>query len=366
MRHGQRAALNLQRKRDLVKNRVRLEDIAVKAGLSKMAVSLALRDDPSIRPETSKRVKKIADSLGYLPNLIAKGLVNGRSYTLAAIIGGSLHDDYHNQFLKGAIDYSMKRGYALSIALTDIDAAIEANMIQRMRQMMVDGILAFHSNCSRNYQRLQELGVPFVFYTKYFPDLESDYVVCDDLKGGYMMTKHLLSLGHTRIAFVHDGITANRTEVANRLQGYKKALLEAVIEPTDDLILPFCYTYKNPRAFHRNAELVERLRTNTTAFFVCNDFVTSAFYIFLKSMGYKIPEDVSVGGYEGVYLGHVLDPPLTTVVSPIVEMGQEAAKTLIDKIEGNIPSDQKTQLSLEPVLSIRGSTSRRQPNNVDR
>lgn len=344
-----------------MKHRIKLEDIAMKAGVSKMSVSLALRDDPSIGKDTIKRIQEIASSLGYVPNRIAKGLVSGKTYTIAAIVGGEMHDDYHNQFLKGAIDFAIGKGYTLTIGLTEGDKKLEADLIYKFRQMMIDGYLVFHCNDRANYQLMKDFGIPFVQYTKYFNDLDSDYVVCDDVKGGYLMTRHFINLGHKRVAFVYDIGLENNSEVLNRIKGYKDALEESGLAFDSELILPYYFSFNSSDPLNENTKLLKSLQSKDapTAIFVCNDVVTSAFYITVKRMGYKIPEDLSIGGYEGVYLGTVLDPPLTTISTPIREMGRTACELLINKIEGKVPVGVTSKINLEPILTIRNSTLRR-------
>lgn len=344
-----------------MKKRIRLEDIAIRAGVSKMAVSLALRGDPSIGKDTIMMIQEISNELGYVPNRIAKSLISGKTNTIAVIVGGAFHDDYHNQFLRGAIDYAITRGYTITIGLTETDKNLEKVLINKFREMMVDGFLAFHSGDSSNYQHLKHLGIPFVLYTKYFEDLDCDYVVCDDVKGGYLMTRHFINLGHKRIAFVYDTSIEKSSEVINRIKGYRNALEENGIEFDSELVIPFCYNFHYAGFIEENSELLRALQSKDapTAIFVCNDIVASAFFLQLKSIGYKIPEDISVGGYEGVYLGSIMDPPLTTVSSPIREMGKTACEILINKIEGKYTSEETSKINLEPVLTIRSSTLRR-------
>src|SRR5690606_15520687 len=193
-------------RRHVMRKRVKLEDIAKVVGISKMAVSLALRDHPSISEKTTKNVKKVAEKLGYVPNRLAQSLVKVKSNTLAMLMSGTLHDDYQNQILRGAIPYAMSRGYTIFVGPM-AQPQLESMYIEKYKNMMVDGFLGFHSITdnrinSENYQKLKDEGIPFVLYTKYFPDMETDYVVCNDFLGGYMMTKHLIELGHKEIGFV--------------------------------------------------------------------------------------------------------------------------------------------------------------------
>ncbi len=347
-----------------MKKRVRLDDIAKIVGISKMAVSLAMREDDSISKDTILRVKKVANQLGYIPNRFAQGLVNGRSKTIALLMGGSLHDDYQNQIIRGAIPYAVEKGYTLSIAPAECDPALESSYIQKYQNMMIDGFLSFHCLTSKPYKQLKKQGTPFVLYTKYFKDLDCDYVVCNDYKGGYEMTEHLIKLGHERIAFVYDEGLKDSTEVINRSKGFLGAIEEHGIPSDQAMLIPFDFDFMEEQfddmkqaTWYMNFCSVMTAKNRPTALFVCNDVLASSVYIVLKQLGLRIPEDISVAGYEGVYLGRIIDPPLTTVKSPVQDIGRKACQLLIDKIEGNIPMSDTVNIKLEPTLEIRESTA---------
>jgi DNA-binding LacI/PurR family transcriptional regulator len=347
-----------------MKKRVTLTDIAQVVGLSKMAVSLALREDVSVSKDTIHRVKEVAAQLNYTPNRFAQGLVNGRSHTLALLLGGSLHDDYQNQIIRGAIPYAIEKGYTLSIAPAECDTRLESYYINKYQNMMVDGFLAFHCRSVEPYKQLKKIGTPFVLYTKYFDELNCDYVVCNDFSGGYSMTKHLLELGHRNIAFIYDDYLKNSSEVVNRKRGYWAALEEFGIAPEKTQQIPFDFDFRADQSdtnahLQKNRMFHETMlgKNRPTALFVCNDILASSVYIVLKMLGLNIPRDISVAGYEGVYLGQILDPPLTTVKSPIQEIGRRACQLLIDKIEGITTKSETVQIKLEPTLEIRASTA---------
>lgn len=343
-------------------SRITMEDIAKEAGISKMSVSLALRNDPSISQETRERIKKISKKMGYIPNRMAKGLAQGRTYTIAALAGGGLHDGYNAQILKSAGEYALKRGYTLTAALSEANATAEMEAIKKFYEIMVDGFLVFHCNNIENYRIFKEQNTPFVMYTKYFKEMECDYVVCDDVKGGELMTRHMIDAGHKSIAYVYDSALYNNSEITNRLQGYKNVLAENQIPFDESFVIPYKFDFfDHTNAIKSNSELLRCLQSPTppTAIFACNDTIAVALYTTLKYFGYKIPQDISVGGYEGVYLGEIVDPTLTTITSPIEQMGKIACKLLIDKIEGLTDPHAVSHISLEPTLTIRNSISKK-------
>ncbi|CAG7615991.1 Ribose operon repressor [Paenibacillus solanacearum] len=354
-----------------MKRRVKLEDIAKVVGVSKMAVSLAMRGDRSISRETAEKVKAVAKEMGYVPNRMAQSLVKGKSNTIALLISAPLHDDYQNQIIRGAVSYGMKRGYTLFVA--PVRAELESSYIEKYKNMMVDGFLAFPSAKSDNYRAMKQDGIPFVFYTKYIQDLECDYVVCDDFKGGYMMTRHLIEAGHTRIGFVYDARLKQSSEVLERIRGYRQALQDNGLAYADDSLIPFELHYHEAdmstgALLHKNPEFAACLKSDNrpSALFVCNDITASSVYIAIKQLGLSIPQDVAVGGYEGVYLGSIMDPELTTVATPIAELGAKACQLLIDKIEGVVSPNETVHVRIEPKLLVRGSTSakRNRPDNA--
>ncbi|HZG78140.1 MAG TPA: substrate-binding domain-containing protein, partial [Paenibacillus sp.] len=243
----------------------------------------------------------------------------------------------------------------------ECDPTLEASYIAKYQNLMVDGFLAFHCRVAEPYKQLKKNGVPFVLYTKYFEELECDYVVCNDYVGGYEMTRALLELGHRNVAFVYDEYLKRSTEVLNRRRGYAAALEERGL-PASAISFEFDFKSNQTDPAHLLAinrafrELMQRT-DRPTALFVCNDVLASSVYIVLKRLGLVIPDDVSVAGYEGVYLGQILDPPLTTVRTPIQDIGRKACQILIDKIEGHAPMTETIQVKLEPKLEIRGSTA---------
>lgn len=347
-----------------MKKRVKLEDIAKIVGISKMSVSLAMRGDRSISPKTTQRIQSVARELGYTPNRMAQNLANGKSNTIALLISAPLHDDYQNQIIRGAVPYAMSRGYTIFVGPMS-HQELESSYMEKYNTMMVDGFLSFHSMNSSNYRKLQEDGVPFVLYTKYLLDLESDYVVCNDYKGGFTMTQHLIQLGHTKFAFVYDYRLRHSSEVLDRIRGFRDALNEHGIMHNESSLVPFISHYHldnmdSKNILQNNPEFSNLMKSEErpTAIFVCNDITTSSVYTAIKQLGLNIPQDISIGGYEGVYLGTILDPPLTTVASPIQEIGRRACQILIDKIEGVTSKTETLQVKLDPKLLIRGSTAK--------
>jgi len=342
---------------------VTLTDIAKVAGVSKMTVSLALRADSSISAAMQQKIKQIAAELDYTPNHMAKGLIHGKSYNLTIMIGGFLHDDYQHQFVKGVIPYALKRGYIVSMVPLERDLELERAMIEKFTRMQTEGFLIFHCGEPSTYAALQKQGVPFVLYTKYFETLDSDYVVCDDYNGAYAMTEYLIDLGHKDIAFVYDSYLEQSSEVKERRMGYIQALRDRELPYKENNLISFNLFSSNEfvasEILENNQTFIDILTgpNRPTALFACNDILASFIYIAVKRLGLTIPDDISVVGYEGVYLGSVIDPPLTTVATPIQEMGRKACQVLLDKIEGILPQSEYVKIRLKPELVIRESAA---------
>jgi len=338
------------------KKRVSLSDIARITGVSKMTVSMALKDHPSISRETTIKIKEIAHNLGFVPNRLAKGLNDGRSYTIAIVVGGIL-DDYQEQFIRGIVKVAMKAGYTTAVALMNDEEAGEDFIIEKFNQMMVDGFISFHLNHVEPYERLLADHVPFVLYARNFPDMESDYVGADNHRGGYLMTEHFIHLGHTRLAYIYPTSMTNSSDILERQQGCLQALLDHHLPAP--LVIPFELDFTYPIDLTRNQALLHALRDDSrpTALFVANDMTAANVYMVVKALHLRIPEDISIGGFEGLLAGKLITPPLTTVITPVMQMGEAACTMLISKIEHQIEYTNFQSVRLSPSLDVRCSTA---------
>jgi LacI family transcriptional regulator len=335
------------------RERVTIADVARKAGVSKVTVSYVMNGREGkvrISDETRQRIWKAIRELGYRPNAVARALTQQRTHTIgvvmqyAAIFGG--WSGFILELLHGASHEAIDLQYDLMMytGAHGDDAEHEANAVMDGR---IDGALLLRDIDDPLSDILADSGFPHVliFTRARRPDVYS--VDCDNVKGGYIATKHLLELGHR--AIVHLRGSSHSAPALDRWHGYVQAMREAGIEPDERWVLEMTAPLSDA------TPLVELMRSRhrPTAIFAWSDDVAIRAMQVLREMGLRIPEDVAIVGYDSTEVCNHTDPPLTSVRQPIYEMAREGVKTLVRLIEGERP--QPVARIFEPVLDIRRS-----------
>lgn len=320
-----------------------MQDVADAAGVSRATVSLVLSDAPGARVagETRDRVHAAARALGYRRNLLASGLRRSRTDTIGLISDRITTSPWGWAKIAGAQDAAWARGRMLLMANTAGDPTHEREALEGLLDRRVDGLVL-----GATYHRALAVppvpaDVPLVLLDAFDPDGAWPAVVPDDERGGYDATTLLIEAGHERIGFVNSGdpIPAARL----RARGHRRALADAglAVDPT---LLVDAEESESPEG---GRDAVERLLDGTsapTALFCFNDRIASGAYRALRRRGLRVPEDVSVVGFDNqVDLAAGLDPPLTTIALPHEAMGRWAVDRLLDQIDGVPGAD-------EPVL----------------
>lgn len=331
--------------------KVTIKDIAKMANVSIGTVSRIINNsDEGYSEETRERVLKIIEESGYVPNEVARGLITKRTKTLGLILP-DITNPFFPDIARGAEDEANTRKYSVILCNSDNNVEKEREYIQLLNQKYVDGILFCTNPFQENKQLWRYLGsnIPVVVTDSFEIKEETYGVFVDNEMGGYLATKHLVDLGHRNIACI-TGPNKSRSSV-QRLNGYKKALEEVGIPFDLDLIVEGNYKIKS------GMDGVQNLKGKTyTAIFACNDLMAYGVYKELTSMGFKIPDDISVVGFDDINLSQVVHPRLTTVSQPAYEIGRKAAELLINRIENT--SIENRIIMFEPELVIRESTKK--------
>lgn len=336
--------------------RATIKDIASDTGFSVTTVSLVLNKKAYKIPEsTKKQIMESAVRLNYRPNQLAVSLVKKRSKTIGLIVP-DIGNIFFANMAKGIEEACRELGRTVALCNTNDRHDRDVEYINMLTDKGVDGIIFVMSRDSdfqvghESIDLMEELKIPYILMDRFIELDGIPGVIMDHVKGGYLATKHLIDLGHTRIACVSGPMQlASERE---RLKGYNKALWEAGIEPDNQLLYEGDYTREGGQA------AVDYLRGREfTAVFACND--ASAFGVFwqLKKYGLCVPGDISVVGYDDVFYAEMLEVPLTTVRQPLYEMGMETVKRLIAQIKKQ--ENEKRFIVFEPKLVIRQSTARR-------
>ncbi len=334
----------------LMKKNVTLKDIAKIAGCSVNSVSHALHDKPDISETTRKRIKKIAQELGYVGNDLARSIRLGVSRTIAVILGDISNP--HFSIIVREIEQTVKNfGYTIFVLNTNENPSDEVNAIQTAVQKNVDGIILCPVQKDyKNIEYLKNTQIPYVLIGRRFENKDDSYVVCNDKNSGYIVTNHLISLGHKRILYINGPEYISSSK--ERLAGYKSALADAGIEFDSELVTSGTPQIGGCRKFLRNAPAS---LNGITAILSFNDMIAWEVIAVLEEKGLKVPEDISVAGFDNIQSKFYFPVMLTTAGSYKTTMAITAADMLIKEIN-NEPIKQK-QIILDTDLVVR-ETSR--------
>ena len=333
--------------------KVTIKDIAAAVGVSPATVSLVLNDRPSrISSDTKERIKKTAEELGYAPNSAAVLLKTKRSYTLGLLIP-EIRNDYYAKYAKGMEEACQAKGWTTFLCTTNNNPLKERQYIETLYAKNVDGIslVATPSNQSDLFMKNQELilsyGIPIVQMDMTDYREPGNAVMSDHFKGGYMATKHLISLGHSKIAFITG--PSHLEGSVSRIHGCQQALSDAGLTWNPQLVFEGNYSYESGYTAIDNL-----ISQEFTAVFAFNDLMAYGVYNSLEKYNLKIPDDISVVGYDDNFASSIINPPLTTVYQPIYEMGKAAADILIHAAE--YPDAKPVVREFDLQLIVRKST----------
>ncbi|MBT1173313.1 LacI family DNA-binding transcriptional regulator [Bifidobacterium amazonense] len=323
------ASENSRERKNGKRSSVTLKDVAAAAGTSVSTVSLVMNHKPGARigKDARARVLKAIDELGYRPNTLAQGLARGRSNFIGLVADSIATTPFAGQIIHGAQEEAWKRGYVLLIANTEGDRDLERRAIEEFMEHNVSGVIYstwYHHEITMPPELTQ---VTTVLVNCSDPNSEVTAVVPDEFRGGKAAAQMLIDAGHRRIAFVNStSISPART---GRRAGYLAALEEAGI-PADESLMFDTMPYQEGGM--RIAEQV--VQTGATGVCCHNDRVAMGLYDALRDRGLRIPDDLSVVGFDNqeVIAAH-MSPPLSTVQLPHYELGVVGVKMLLEDVE---------------------------------
>ncbi len=336
---------------------VRLKDIAKELNLSVVTVSRALRNRRDISAETKERVMQKVRELNYEPNLAARTLATGRTYSIGLVVPSFLHG-FFAEVAKGIVDALRPKGYGLLIATSNADAELEKRETEHLLARQVDAlILASVQHSPEFFQEIQARGSACVLVDRKLPGLRANHVGTDDIEIGQIATQHLAEQGCRRIAHIRG---PEISTAAGRLEGYQSTLRKFGLPLAPELVATAAAedSGAEERGRRAMAQLLS-LRPRPDGVFVFNDaFAVGAMGAILAA-GLRIPADIAVVGCGNARWTHLLRVPLTTVDQGAIKIGELAAKMAVKLVvEVASPSIRDT---LVPVkLVVRESSVRMQ------
>lgn len=313
---------------------VTIKDVAKLAKVAPSTVSRVIANNPRISEKTKKKVREAMDELGYHPNFIARSLASQSTQAIGLVMPSSTDVVFQNPFfptvLRGLSEGAHEKHYALYMTTGKTDNEILDGVTQMVQGGRVDGVVLLYSKIEdKVLMYLQERGIPFVVIGKPFKHVEEiTHVDNDNFRATKEVTEYLIQLGHDHIAFV--GGNLNLVVTVERLLGYEKALREAGIPLNDDYIVHEEFLREGGQEAVR--ELIS-LKVPPTALVVADDLMALGVLNTLDELGIKVPEDISIISFNNVLVSEMSRPPLTSVDINIFDLGFEAARSLIQKIE---------------------------------
>ena len=315
-----------------------------------------------IPEETRQRVLQAMEDLGYVPNILARGLRSGQTKTVGLVVPDN-SNPFFAEVARAIEDEGNSNGYSVILCNSDDSAEKENDYINVLISKQIDGVIFISAGGSREILRkLQISKTPFVVIDRGVPGIHADTVMLENQKGGYLATKHLLDLGHTDIACITG--PSQYSPSAQRVDGYCKALTESRISPNQDLIIQGDFRMKS--GGEAISQLLD-LEKPPTAVFVCNDLMAIGAIQVAHSKGLKIPEDMSIVGFDDISLAQAIYPSLTTIAQPIMQIAEKVMSLLIRRIgdqEEATNNFEIEQVLFEPTLIIRDSTVERKVLDV--
>jgi|YelNatPaOPRAMG01_1025707.scaffolds.fasta_scaffold02505_22 LacI family transcriptional regulator len=330
--------------------RANIQEVAKLAGVSPSTVSRALNGFPGISEKTRIRIIEVAKKLNYKPNYRGQVLTSRSTKTIGLLIT-DITNPFFPEVVRGAEETSNEAGYTILLGNTSESEEKETNYLEFFSRGPVDGVIISASRISNEQIiSLAEEGLPIVVINRVFEHPSISYVATDMVKGGYLATMHLIRLGHSKIALINGPHHSEAAE--KRLEGYKMALREEGIDYNPELV-----SYNVPIAESAYKEVIKLFYSKDppTAIFAYNDLMAFGVINAAKELGIKIPEELSIIGFDDIFFSSFTDPPLTTIRQQKKDLGQKAVELLFKLMKG-----ERECLLLEPELTIRGTTTRRQ------
>ena len=329
-----------------------IRDVARVAGVSTATVSRFINNSGSVRPETRERVRRAMEVCRYKYNALARGFVTKRSHTLGLILP-TITNPIFAASTRGVQDYTTQQGYQVILGNSDYQYAEEARLVTVLRERQVEGLVITTTDLRGQVLKdLLDEGFPFVLLYSTVRKGPVSAVGIDNFLGGYQATQHLIEQNHRRIAMLAGSFSFSDRSF-HRWHGYRKCLKEHGIPYKPSLLLQTEYTLAGGR------EGIKKLLSSDnppTAVFCSNDLIALGAMQGARDLGMKLPEDLSMVGFDDMETSSFVTPSLTTIRQPAYEMGRLGASLLLQHIQNK--SYRPVHRILETKLVVRGSTTK--------
>jgi LacI family transcriptional regulator len=327
------------------------KDIAARAGVSQATVSRVINSKPNVREKTRDRVLQVIDEMGYVPDAGARGLVTQRTTKIGLIVS-DIVNPFYPELVESVEELARQSGYAVLLCNTQRDPANDEIYARFLVEQRVAGVLfASVTPQSGAPRQFSHARIPMVFMNRYLRNEPVPSVLTDNVVGAYKMTKYLIELGHSRVAFVRG--LPDTTTSQDRELGYRQCLADHSMKVAPTLLEQGDYTRDGAR---QAALRLLRLPSLPTAIFCANDYMAFGALDAAYELGLRVPEDISIVGFDNIALSSLKAISLTTVEQPIAQMARRAMEILLSLIEDKA-STQKPWIEVyKPELIVRSTS----------
>ncbi|MBO9635488.1 MAG: LacI family DNA-binding transcriptional regulator [Chitinophagaceae bacterium] len=337
------------------KKDVTIYDIAQKLSLSSATVSRALKDHPAINKNTRRKIQQTAKEMGYRANTFASNLRKQKTNTIGVMVH-ELNSNFITSVLAGIEQVTTEAGYDLLIAHSSESFQKEAANAMNFFHKRVDGLIAslsFDTEGLDHFQVFAEKNIPVIFFDRVEENSESTKVIIDNYKCGYQATEHLIEQGCRNIVLV----TANlkRNVYAQRHKGYADALFDHNIPYNKEHVL---IKDLSEQCGVEAALQILQMDPRPDGVFITNDFSAAVCMQTLKENGVRVPQDIAIVGFNNDAIGKIVEPKLTTINYPGSDIGEIAARNLINHLEGLSDIRHTQTVVVRSELIIRESSVR--------
>lgn len=327
-----------------------MKDIARIAKVSTSTVSHVINNSRYVSDEMREKIMKVVHELNYTPSAVARSLKIKETKTIGMLVT-TTSNPFFAEVVAGVEQYCNQHQYNLIISSTDGNEQRLQQNIQTLIQKQVDGLLLMYSDSRNASVKQLNIQLPIVVMDWWPTALNADKIYENSELGAYLATKTLIEYGHKKIAIITGKL--DKSLAHNRLIGYKKALHDAQLPINPDWIIESHFDFEG------GIEGMKKLlqcQQYPTAIFACSDTIAVGVYQVAWQHGLRIPEDISVIGYDNIMLSQYLTPPLTTIHQPKAELGKLAVETLLQRIK--MPDQEYKTLMLTPQLIERQSVKK--------
>lgn len=335
------------------KKDITIYDIAQRLSLSSATVSRALQDHPAINKNTRKKIQQTAKDLGYRHNTFASSLRKQKTNTIGVIVH-ELNSNFITSVLAGIEKVTTEAGYDLIIAHSSESYTKEAANALNLFHKRVDGLiasLAFDTKDLAHYESFEEKGIPVIFFDRVEEKSESTKVIIDNYKCGYQATRHLIEQGCKRIVLVTASL--KRNVYAQRHKGYTDALYDSGIAYEKERVL---IKDLSEQCGVEAALQILKMKPLPDGAFITNDFSAAVCMRTLREHGVRIPEDIAIVGFNNDAISKLVEPQMTTIDYPGIDMGEIAARNLISHLKGLSNIKHTNTVVVRSDLIIRSSS----------